>query len=227
MFESENAMVENFIATTSETAWTRHSDGGEARSVFESECSEGRADWVWARIESQWPQHWNNDASRVLQNPSCSRILSYLKRSSPRTKAFLRNRLGVSPATFNNAIRDLVKSELVDVKDKELFLLSKKLDIPPIEICAFEFKLKDWRRAFFQATRYRNFAHRVYVVLPASIIHRTEKLHDAFRTQNIGLLSHDAEGNTRRVINSRKRSPRSRSNLYQALGMLEEHGRTI
>ena len=227
MFESERAMVENFIATTSEVSWTRQLDGGSVRSAFESECSDGRADWVWARSKSHWPTLWDRQATDALQNPTCSRILAYLKRSSPRTRAFLQARLHVSGATFNKALRALLKTELITEQDNATFFLSEKLNIPEIEICAFEFKLKDWRRAFFQATRYRNFANRVYVVLPSATVHRAEKMHDAFRVQNIGLLSHAPDGTTVRVINSKKRAPKSRSNLYQALGMLEQQGQPV
>ena len=89
-------------------------------------------------------------------------------------------------------LRALLRTQLITEQDNATFYLSEKLNIPDVEICAFEFKLKDWRRAFFQATRYRNFAHRVYVVLPTSIVHRAEKMHEAFRVQNIGLLSQRA-----------------------------------
>lgn len=222
MFATEDDLVECFISSADSRVWTRASKGGTVRSVFESNCSDGRADWVWARSRGKWPNSWCEETLRVVQNPTCSRILSNLKRSSPRTQDFLRNRLSVSQPTFARAIRDLVDVKLVRQKSNDIFLLAAKADIPDVEICAFEFKLEDWKRALFQATRYRSFAHRVYVVLPASVISRTEKLWDSFRRQNIGLLSHDPEKGSKRILLSRKNEPRSRSNYYQALGMIQQ-----
>jgi len=222
VFSTEEDLIESFISTTDASVWTRAHRGGGVKSVFESDCSDGRADWVWARMAGKWPSSWCDETLRVVQNPTCSRILSYLKRSSPRTQAFLRSRLSVSNPTFEKAIRDLVNVKLVRRRSDDIFLLASKADIPSVEICAFEFKLDDWKRALFQATRYRSFAHRVYVVLPTSIITRTEKLWDSFQMQNIGLLAHDRHEGSERVLLSRKSEPRSRSNYYQALGMIQQ-----
>jgi len=222
MFATEDDLVDNFIATTNASHWTRSHEGGSVRSVFESDCSDGRADWVWARSTRRWPSSWCDETVQAMQNPTCSRILAYLKLSSPRTLEFLRKRIAVGTQTFDRAIRDLVHVELIQQTKDELFLLTPKLDLPDIEICAFEFKLENWKRAFFQASRYRTFAHRVYVVVPTPIIKRTEKLWDSFRLQNIGLLSHDIKNGTQRVLSSQKRNPRSRSNYFQALGMLHQ-----
>jgi len=221
VFQSENAFVESFVTSVSPNVWSR-SAKGRVREVFESECSDGRADWVWSRTTGRWPPHWEQETAEVLQKPVCSRILTYLKRSSPRTKQFLRQRLGVAAATFDRAVRELVDVNLVRMTPNELILLTSRFHIPDIEICAFEFKLEDWQRAFFQASRYRSFANRVFVVLPESIIRRTEKKWPAFRQQNIGILSYCPDEGARRVLPSRKSPPRSKSSFYQAIGMLHE-----
>ncbi|WP_430450869.1 hypothetical protein [Rhodopirellula europaea] len=106
------------------------------------------------------------------------------------------------------------------------YVLGERARMPQAEVVAFEFKLEHWQRAFYQATRYRSFAHRVYVVLPANVAHRCEPMHDAFRVQNIGLLAHDpAEGATR-ILASSKRAPKSRANYWKALAMLHEEQTT-
>lgn len=222
MFESEYLMVEKFTESVSPSLWTKAPEQMHVHSVFESDCSDGRADWVWAQSASRLPVSWCDETVALLQNPTCSKILAFLKRSSPRTREFLKLRIGVSNATLDRAIRSLVKARLIEQSDDRLFLLGAKAEFPDVEICAFEFKLEDWKRAFFQATRYRTFAHRVYVVLPASVIHRTEKLWDSFRLQNVGLLSYDSEKGASRILPTRKRKPKSRSNFLQAIGMLHE-----
>lgn len=98
-------------------------------------------------------------------------------------------------------------------------MLDAKWRIPKVEIVAFEFKLYDWKRAFYQATRYRTFAHRVYVVMPSYVVGRAEQAHESFRTQNIGLISYDESGATR-LLPSLKRNPKSPSSFLQAIGML-------
>lgn len=222
MFETEDALVDNFVETTDPSYWTRSGKGDFVRSVFESDCSDGRADWVWARSTRRWPRNWCDQTVEVMQNPTCSRVLACLRLSSPRTEKFLRDKLGVGDQTFRTAVSNLISAKLIRQTSDELYLLTPKLNLPDVEICAFEFKLVNWKRAFFQATRYRSFAHRVYVVLPTQVIDRTEKLWDSFRMQNIGLIAHDLENGTRRILPSRKRSPRSRSNFLQALGMIHQ-----
>ena len=224
MFESENEFVDSFVGSVAPSLWSRTYRGKAVRVVYESDCSDGRADWVWARSAGKWPRSWSERTAEVLQNPTCSRILAYLKLSSPRSNDFLRLRVGVSSLTFDRSVRDLVDVDLVRETKGQLFLLSPKADIPEVEICAFEFKLADWKRAFYQATRYRSFAHRVYVVLPEPIIRRTEKQWGAFQRQNVGLIAFDENTGARRVLTSNKRMPRSRSSFFQALGMLHQSG---
>jgi len=62
-------------------------------------------------------------------------------------------------------------------------------------LCAFEVKLRDWRRALMQANRYRFFAHVAVVVLPETICHRALEHIDTFRMVGVGLWSFDPKTN--------------------------------
>ncbi len=108
---------------------------------------------------------------------------------------------------------------VIAIKEDGGYVLNENWRLPKIEIVAFEFKLGDWKRAFYQATRYRSFAHRVFVVMPAETVSRVRNAHEAFRRQNIGLISHDESGATR-LLPSLKRNPKSPSSFLQAIGML-------
>lgn len=68
------------------------------------------------------------------------------------------------------------------------------------QLTAFELKVRDWRRAFAQAIRYRYFADRAIVVLPPRIASRAAAFLDAFRRHGVGLWSFDPEaGEIRRL----------------------------
>lgn len=145
-----------------------------------------------------------------------------LKRSAPRREAFLQQRCGVSETTLRRSLGSLTQAKLIALIEDRGYVLGKRAWLPQAEIVAFEFKLEDWKRAFYQATRYRSFAHRVYVVLPANVVHRCDPMLDAFRVQNIGLLSHHPRDGATRIVPSIKKLPKSRANYLKALAMLHE-----
>lgn len=224
MFRSEEQLVESFIEYTPPSVWTRSAGGVGVRTTFESTCSEGRADWVWAASARGWNLEMTEQVAELLQNPTSSLVLSLLKIDAVRTEHYLHNRAGVSRATLRRALTELIKWGLVDVPSDGRFVLGENFEVPDLEICAFEFKLDNWRRAFYQATRYRSFSHRVYVVMPESTVHRAFDCLASFRQQNIGLLSHSPDKGSTRVLSSRKRRPRSRSGFIKAVGMLHQQG---
>lgn len=56
-------------------------------------------------------------------------------------------------------------------------------------LIAFEAKLSDWKRAFFQAYRNAAYANRVYVLMPRSTVHRALLQREEFEFRGIGLCS--------------------------------------
>lgn len=227
MFESEQQLIESFIEMADPALWTRaagdtSSAGMYVKTRFESTCSEGHADWVWSVSRHPWRAELCEQTTTLIQNPTCARILSMLKPSAPRRETFLQARCGVSKATFRRSLGQLAEAKLIYSVDDRGYILGEKARLPNAEVVAFEFKLENWKRAFYQATRYRSFAHRVYVVLPSNVAHRCEPMHDAFRVQNIGLLSHDPEAGGLRILPSNKKTPRSRPNYLKAIAMLLE-----
>jgi len=222
MFLTEQALIDSFIEMADPSLWPRPLADAHLRTCFESTCSDGQADWVWAASQQPWSSDLCEASTALIQNPTCARILSMLKPSAPRRESFLQSRCGVSESTLRRSLGRLAEASLVAFVENRGYVLGEKAQLPPAEIVAFEFKLENWQRAFYQATRYRSFAHRVYVVLPANVVHRTERMHAAFRIQNIGLLSHDPDAGASRLIVSAKRSPKSRANYLKALAMLHE-----
>ncbi len=57
------------------------------------------------------------------------------------------------------------------------------------EIIAIEAKLKDWKRGFIQANRYKSFANKVYLALPAEKAHLVDEA--LLKKHNIGVIVFD------------------------------------
>jgi hypothetical protein len=186
--------------------------------VLESSCSEGRADLVWASFGERDLNSFRPIA-QLMQSPTCSRILALLKREAIRTEEYLLPRIGVDVKTFRGSMQQMVKEGLAAAVGDRRFVLGPEFRLPEVEICSFEFKLANWRRALYQATRYRSFSHRVYVVLPPDRVPNVGEL-DSFRKLKIGLMDHSTDGESRIVIPAPKVVPTARHRLIRAVGML-------
>lgn len=74
------------------------------------------------------------------------------------------------------------------------FVSSFESDSPEIAGIAFEMKLSKWKRALFQAYRYRSFAKKSYVVMDHYHIKPALLQISLFEKSNIGLLSLSQSG---------------------------------
>ena len=220
LFSTEKELRQSFLNHASPTLWSRPSSGWRVKTALESTCSEGRADWVWAGIACDWPDGVTRRAAELLQQPTCSRILEMLKPQAVRREPYLRSRSGVAAPTFRRWLEALVEAGLVSRLGKGRYVLGRNFTLPQIEICSFEFKLENWRRAFYQAKRYRTFSHRVFVVMPPRTAGRVNGALEHFRRFNIGLIAHEADGASEQLLPSKKREPISRAGFIRALGML-------
>ena len=221
LFQWEEDLRQSFLQCGEPALWSRPQDQVGVRTAVESTCSNGRADWVWAGVRCDWPTGIDRDTAGLLQQPTCSRILATLKPEAARREDFLLARSGVAGRTFRRWLLRLLEVGLVRESGKGSYVLGPQFSVPDIEICSFEFKLDNWRRAFYQAKRYRTFSHRVYVVMPPRAAMRVAAEWLAiFERFNIGLISHDADGSSERILASRKQQPASRDVFIRALGML-------
>lgn len=87
-------------------------------------------------------------------------------------------------------LKYLVENEfIVPKKNGEYFQVTKRY-LPKIErAIAIEAKLKDWRRALFQAQRYNFVADQSFVALPKEYIAPAIKNLDDFKKYNVGLIA--------------------------------------
>ncbi len=219
-FTCEESLRQSFLQHAAPTLWSRMRERTHERTILESTCSEGRADWVWAGVSCDWPSGVPMECSRLLQQPTCSRILATLKSGVVRTESILWERSGVAWESFRRWLCELRDVGLVCEPEDGRYVLGPSFSIPNIEICSFEFKLHNWKRAFYQAKRYRTFSHRVYVVMPPNVAKCVEASLEFFRTFNVGFITHDVDGRSERLLRSKKREPHSRPGFIRALGML-------
>lgn len=219
-FPSEEELRQSFLKHARPTLWSRPGPKRRVKTALESTCSEGRADWVWAGITCNWPEGIQLNTAELLQQPACSRILGALKPRSVRRESLLHARSGVALPTFRRWLEELINAGLVRDLGDGRYVLGPQFAMPQIEICSFEFKLDNWKRAFYQAKRYRTFSHRVFVVMPVKAVQRVNGALEHFRRFNVGLIAHDTDGRFQRILPSVKREPISRTCFIRALGLL-------
>lgn len=143
-------------------------------------------------------------------------ILSLLKSKAPRTIKYLENKSGYQISTVRRALNLLESQELVLKNDRNQYFLGCKWIEPVTEVWAFELKLKNWKRALFQALQYKTFANRVAVVFPVNMKELLNKNIDVFKKFNVGVIIYDHKTYEIEFLSKpSKLKPSSRSqNLY-------------
>jgi hypothetical protein len=219
-FRWEEDLRQSFISHATPELWCAARKVHYIFSMKESTCSDGRADWVWANVAMRSPGNDSFPNARVLEERACSRILAALRFQPAVKMDVLQLHSGVSQKSFRRHLDSLIDLDFVTRIEEQSFSLGRAFRIPKMEICSFEFKLKNWRRAFQQAKRYRSFSHRVYVVMPSDVAESAVDYFEEFSTFNIGLISHDEDGRSERLVMSRKSEPRSPCHFLRAVGSL-------
>ncbi len=218
-FRWERELSASFQESARPSLWSRRK-GGTWILVRESACSEGRADLVWGRFEESRSLGELRRHAGLLQNLTSSRILAVLYREVGLPAEDLLRRIGVSRPVLRKWLRALVEAGLIEKDAGDFYSLIASRKIPKVEICSFELKLKNWQRALYQATRYRSFSQRVFVVMPpcpAELAYRHKHL---FERANVGLVSHDTSGQSRILVRPKTRRPHATYRTIMAIGML-------
>jgi len=220
-FRWESELSESFQENVSPALWTRHNTGNWVRAQ-ESACSEGRADIVWGKFERGLSPSKFQRYAPLLQNRTASRLLATLRQRSAQFEEDLLPRIGVTAPVLKRWLRALLEADLVTTTRDGRLRAMPRNTFPSVEICSFELKLKNWHRALYQATRYRSFSHRVFVVMPANSAYVAYQHEDLFRKANVGLVAHDESGQSRVLVRPKKRSPHADYRTIMALGMFSQ-----
>jgi hypothetical protein len=92
---------------------------------------------------------------------------------------------------------------------------------PPVnKIYAIEAKLRDWRKALYQASRYRDFANQSWVLLDHHYSKAAIKNTDEFTKRSIGLASIEKDGNLMVHVYPKVSKPKSEYRYWYAANII-------
>lgn len=148
--------------------------------------------------------------SRLL-NEEYFRILSHLPDFDEKENSvcvdYLVEKTGLSKSHLKyTLLKDLQRKRFIKVtKDGTYFKINGWAPLAN-EVIAIEAKLKDWKRGFIQANRYKSFADRTYLAIPKETAHLVDR--KLLKKHNIGLIVLDAEKRLKTIpIRTKKRAP--------------------
>ncbi len=145
---------------------------------------------------------------------------SLLRKSVGIREDRLEESLGLSIRTIRKHVRDLLKVGIIEKTSTNLLKLRKEFDIPKVEIWAFELKLNNWKRAFYQAQRYRGFSHNIVVVMPDKRLNAAKDNIESFLRINVGLASLSRNGDLEFISKPKKKRPSSKGHYLYSLGKI-------
>ena len=167
----------------------------------------------------------DNTNAAILMIPSSQATGSYPKSrnenesyNSNASSAQLAFEVARSRETVRYWLARMEREGLVRAVSSTGYVLGPKSNLPDCEICCFEGKLRNWTRALYQATRYRAFAHRSFVVMPEDCVRSAEAQVERFRLARVGLLALDDNGRLRVITRARSQQPRSLVMFMMAKG---------
>ena len=189
--------------------------------ISEFSAKRGRVDIICAVLESEI-----EDVDKVmtiaksLSEINKARIISLLRKSIGYSEEYLRESLGLSKSTIRKHVRDLLEEGIIEKTQGNLLTLGKWINIPKLEIWAFELKLNNWKRAFYQAQRYRGFSHNVVVVMPNGRLNGAMNNLNYFIRMNVGLASLKKNGELEFVLKPKRKRPSSKGHYLYSLGKI-------
>ena len=210
----------NFFATS-------HNDHDPRRMLIpEFDGPMCRPDLVDVRIRCLPESIALETLAPLLKSPGKAKLLAALRHGSRRTKRYLARVTGYSERWLATQIRQLESARLIEVHQGSSVSLACRLPLNMVEITAYEGKLHDWRRAFYQALNYRMYCHTVWVVMPPAGARNATKIASAFQVNDIGLIAVHEDGRTSVEIKRGKRRWPANPWLYlMAVGaVLEKYG---
>ncbi|MEA5093176.1 hypothetical protein SDC9_22231 [bioreactor metagenome] len=182
-------------------------------------CKQGIADFIGVNAKIDMGFFSSFNCGITLESGTL--IFSLLKPKAPRSKRFLQEKTGLSEATVNRVIKELVSYDFIKNVGHELYVLSPVFVRPRVDIWAFELKLSNWRRALFQCLQYKAFANYSVVVFPIEKEHVLKKQLSLFKELNVGVLLFDiTENNLRFLSRPKKEKSLSKWHTLFAIGKI-------
>lgn len=153
--------------------------------------------------------------AELLEQETCCRIIVVLHAKQPKPLQQIATEIGRTRATVRFWLAMMHEQGIVREVGQVGYVLGPKSRLPDCEIWCFEGKLRNWSRALYQATRYRAFSHRSFVVMPHDCIRPAFANLDRFRRARVGLISVDDCGTL--VVHAKPRYHRPRSPIMYTM----------
>ncbi len=215
---SEAELVEEFL-TKSPLPYHKSHERFVGAYVPEVRMTQGRPDLV---ISSPL-QPLSNEGldgrmvSALLSPRNCS-VLGGLTAQQFSSAENLSSKWGLNRVLVSRTLSQLVETGLVE-ESSDKYRLSACASSNLSNLWAIEFKLTDWKRALYQAIRYRSSAQRVTVIMPRRDLLSSPRVTLSYSKYNIGLSLFDPETRSlKSVVRTKSMKPYSMRNYFYALG---------
>jgi hypothetical protein len=210
-FETEESLVEQLSALVAGSA------SASFGYLHEFDNGSGIADLVSYKFVSEIRENIAGLAQISLPWIYPLRRMDY--RKSFRLEDFA-DWVGVTNRTAQIALREYQMAGYCRQKNSTVWI--KEYQPKPLvsEIVAFEAKLRDWKKALWQASRYRTYAHYSWVVLDDCFAKPAVEKVIEFRRLNIGLASIDGDMSLRVHYEPTKAKPLSDCRWWQSNALI-------
>lgn len=186
-FTQETSLTRAFRAQLPEVVKQIRTTNRKAVYCQELDGLAGRPDVVVFQFQSSARGRFA--AAQPLQCRSMATVYHLLKRRQRTDFEWLVNNLGWHPSTIRAALKALIAARLVQEDDAKAYHRRGPSEPFDADIWSFEIKVHDWRRALYQATRYRLFSNLSFVVLPERACSAALRHRELFLRANIGIIA--------------------------------------
>jgi len=178
---------------------------------FEVDSGNGIADIVFYKKRKDW-RKYDSLAALSPQWVACLAALPYRKVFSV---GFFAQLCCVTDRTAERALREFAAHGYCE-KRQSGWVKWRQPVSPFTQLCAIEAKLRDWKRALYQATRYTDFADQSWVLLDHHFSGPAIKNIEHFSRRNVGLLTLDSTGRVHEAWRPTTKEPRSEFRRWYA-----------
>lgn len=131
---------------------------------------------------------FTKEQCKVLSKPSNAKIFSRLNNKRPLSKQKLFMGMGISESTFQNALGELLRADLI-VREKQNYRRNVNFVFPKVVITGYEAKLTDYKKAIFQAKMNKAYVDYSYMVFPMDVAEKlVEKYGEVIESLDLGLV---------------------------------------
>ena len=153
-------------------------------------------------------------------------LLAFMKKKQFRTVDYIIKNTGLSKKIVIKDLNYLCRLGICEKNDMGNYKFASNFEMPIAHIHSFELKMSNWKRALFQAVRYKTFSEYVSIVMPIEKERVLLQNIESFKMCNVGALLFDAQNLEIKILyRPQKNTTISVQHLYYMSGklLLEHH----